>query len=138
PHPAATPAPPQTPAGPAPARPGARGLCNAYAHAKARGNARQKGVAFGELAAAAGGTAQVTAYCAGMAHPGKTPPGQAASHAAGKPSAASSHTPAAHSARKPPSHPGHTPGSHPSHHGHNRASRPAATGRRSAGGHAGQ
>jgi hypothetical protein len=136
PHPAGNPAPPKTPPGPAPApaRPGALGLCHAYAQAKGHGNARQKAMAFRELAAAAGGTAQVTAYCAGLAHPAKTPPGQQASHAAGKPSAASSHTPAAHSTHKPPSHPGHPPRSHPSHPGHppgsqpshNPASRPAS------------
>jgi hypothetical protein len=123
PHQAATPAPPQTPAGPAPASPapaspGARGLCNAYAQAKAHGSAKHKAAVFRKLAATAGGPGQVTAYCAGMAHPAKTPPGQQASHAAGKPSAASSHTPAAHPTHKPP---GHTPGSRPSHPGHHPA-----------------
>jgi hypothetical protein len=137
PHPAGNPAPPKPPPGPAPApaRPGARGLCQAYA--KGHGNARQKAMTFRELVAAAGGTARVTAYCAGLAHPAKTPPGQQASHAAGKPSAASSHTPAAHSTHKPtshpshpprshPTHPGHPPDSHPSRRGHNPASRPAS------------
>lgn len=135
PHPAGNPAAPKTPPGPAPASPGARGLCQAYA--KGHGNARQKAKAWRELAAAAGGTAQVSAYCAGTAHPAKTPPGQQASHAAGKPSAASAHAPAAHSTHKPashpshpprshPTHPGHPPGSQPSHPGHNPASRPAS------------
>jgi hypothetical protein len=129
-HRAGNPAPPKTPPGPAPARPGARGLCQAYA--KGHGNARQKARAFRKLAAAAGGASQVTAYCAGLAHPAKTPPGQQAKHAAGKPSAASAHTPAAHSTHNPatqprshPTHPGHTPGSHPSHPGHHPARRPA-------------
>ena len=159
PHPAATPAPPQTPAGPArhsparhspaparpaPGRPGAQGLCHAYT--QGHGRAAQKAAVFRKLAAAAGGTGQVIAYCAGMVPPAKTPPGQQASHAAGHqashgaghPSAASSHPPPAHPTHEPPGHRGHTPGTHPSHPGHHPASRPAGHPGRLAGGHADQ
>jgi hypothetical protein len=47
-------------------RPG-YGLCTAWAHAKAHGTHKQQAVAFNELAAAAGGPGNVTAYCAAAA-----------------------------------------------------------------------
>jgi hypothetical protein len=53
----------------------AYGLCTAWAHAKTHGTAEQSAVAFSKLAAAAGGAANVTAYCATAA-----PPGTSASH----------------------------------------------------------
>ena len=112
-------APARQPAAPGSAATDADGLCHAWAHAKADGRPGEKAVAFRNLAAAAGGAAQVTAYCAAAAHPGTQPPGQQVGHPQGKPSAASSPNPAGHPTGKPashPSHPGH-PG-HPSHPGH--------------------
>jgi hypothetical protein len=106
--PPAPPAPPARPARPAhpvtQPRPGgtapaARGLCTAYARLKAQGSASQQAAAFRRLAAAAGGPASVTAYCAAVTRPGATPPGPAASHP-GRP------------AGNPPSHPPGQPG-HP-------------------------
>jgi hypothetical protein len=115
---------PVTSSGPAPAIPGAHGLCHAYAEARANGNGQEKAVAFRNLAAASGGTARVKAYCAAAAHPGKAPPGHQGGHSGGKPSAASSHAPASTGASKSdghPSHPSHQRVSHPSH---GRASHP--------------
>ena len=76
------------------------GLCHAWAHAEADGRPGEKAVAFRNLAAAAGGAAQVTAYCAAAAHRGTQPPGQQVSHPQGKPSAASSPNPAGHANRQ--------------------------------------
>jgi hypothetical protein len=117
PHVAGPPGQPVTSSGPAPAIPGAHGLCQAYAQARANGNSREKAVAFRNLAAASGGAARVKAYCAAAAHPGKTPPGHQGGHSGGKPSATSPHAPARPGASKPaghPSHPSHPRGSHPS------------------------
>jgi hypothetical protein len=111
----------ETPARLAPAAPDAHGLCNAWAHAEAYGQAREEAVAFRTLAAAAGGPGRVTAYCAAP-HPGTPPPGQRGSHPKGKPSTSSSPTAAGHATGKPtshpsqPDHPGHT--SHPAHPSH--------------------
>lgn len=84
-----SPASPQaTPSGPNAAGPAAFGLCTAYAHAKAHGTATQKAVAFRNLAAAAGGAANIAGYCAAVPHPGKptsAPSGKGASHSSGKP-----------------------------------------------------
>jgi hypothetical protein len=79
-----------SPIGPAPTGDPRYGLCTAWAHAKAHGTAKQRAVAFGKLAAAAGGTANVTAFCATAAPP-RTSPSQApqpspAPHATGRPS----------------------------------------------------
>ncbi len=123
PHLARPPGQPVTSSGPAPAIPGARGLCHAYAQARANGNGREKAAAFRNLVAASGGAAQVKAYCGAAAHPGKMPPGHRGGHHGGKPSASSSHTPPGAGASKPaahPSHPSHPPGGHPSHPGHQR------------------
>jgi len=79
--PAARPAPSGSPVGPDATGHAAFGLCTAFAHLKAHGSARQKAVAFRNLATAAGGAANVTAFCAGVAHPGTTPAG----HPTGKP-----------------------------------------------------
>jgi hypothetical protein len=68
------------------------GLCTALAQAEAHGTRKQQAVAFDRLAAAAGGAANVTAYCSAAAptatplssgpRPAPTPP-----HRSGKPSA---------------------------------------------------
>jgi hypothetical protein len=53
-------------------------LCNAYAHAKAHGNASQRSEAFRKLVRAAGGEDKVAAYCGTAPDPGAgTPPGHA-------------------------------------------------------------
>jgi hypothetical protein len=104
-HPPAHPAHTVTPAGPRVAGHSGYGLCAAYAHLKAHGSARQKAVAFRNLATAAGGAANVTAYCAAVAHPGETPPGKPASHATGKPARHPAGKPARHPAGKPPGSP---------------------------------
>ncbi|HET7244742.1 MAG TPA: hypothetical protein VFJ07_07880 [Streptosporangiaceae bacterium] len=65
------------------------GLCTAWAHAKAHGTRKQRAVAFNELAAAAGGPGNVTAYCTATAHMA-TPssrPAPVPSHLSGKPTA---------------------------------------------------
>jgi hypothetical protein len=127
----APPAPPAHPGHPVTAvtrpRPGGtdltpHGLCTAYARLKAQGGASQTAVAFRRLAAAAGGPARVTAYCAAVTRPGKTPPGQAASHP-GRPAG----KPAGHPSGKP-SHPGN-PGkpSHPGGKPSNPGGKPADT-----------
>src|SRR5215472_11503836 len=77
----------QPAARPSPAIPAAsgqpgHGLCAAWTHAKAHGTRKQRAVAFRELAAAAGGPANVTAYCTATAHTA-TPP---SSHPAPTPS----------------------------------------------------
>ena len=91
----------------------AYGLCTAYRHLKAHGSAAQQAVAFRKLAAAAGGTAQVKAFCAGVAHPGNPSPRPPATHPAGKPSALPSHAQHTHPAGKPASPPSHGPATHP-------------------------
>ena len=68
-QPAAKPSPP-IPA--ATGQPG-YGLCTAWAQAKAHGTRKQQAVAFGKLAAAAGGAGNVTAYCTAATRPA-TPP----------------------------------------------------------------
>jgi hypothetical protein len=100
---------PATPVGPRATGNAAYGLCTAYAHLKAHGTARQKAVAFRNLAAAAGGAANVTAYCATVAHPGATPSG----HPTGKPSSHPTGQPSGHPTGQPTSHPTGQPSSHP-------------------------
>jgi hypothetical protein len=90
-----------SPAGPAPTGAPGYGLCTAWAHAKAHGTAKRRAVAFGKLAAAAGGAANVTTYCATAAPP-RTSPSQTAQpssapHGSGRPSA----PPTPHSTGKP-------------------------------------
>jgi len=93
--PQVTPVPSAT-GGPDATGPAAFGLCNAYAHAKAHGTAAEKSAAFRNLAAAAGGAANITAFCAAVPHPGNGQAtatatahgaGKSASHATGKSSA---------------------------------------------------
>jgi hypothetical protein len=108
------PAHPATPVGPDPAGHAAYGLCTAYAHLKAQGSAKQKAVAFRNLATAAGGAAKITAYCAGIAHPGATPSSPPASHPTDKPTSHPTGKPTSHPSGKPTSHPtGGKPTSHP-------------------------
>jgi hypothetical protein len=115
-HPAAHPSHSATRTGPRAGGQAAYGLCTAYSHAQARGSAMQKAVAFRNLAAAAGGAVNVTAYCARVAHPGTTPAG----HPAGKPASHPGGKSASHPAGKPASHPGGKSASHP-------AGKPAST-----------
>ena len=78
-----------TPVGPNASGSAAFGLCTAYTHAKHHGSAAQKAVAFRNLENAAGGAANVAAFCAAVAHPGSpvTPgTGAASSHPSGPPS----------------------------------------------------
>jgi hypothetical protein len=98
-HPDAT----ATPAGPDATGPAAFGLCTAWAHAKKHGTHSQQGVAFRNLAAAAGGASNVAAYCAAVPHPGAS-----SSHTAGPP--------ASHRHGPPTSHPHGPPTSHPLPH----------------------
>jgi hypothetical protein len=97
-----------TPSGPDATGPAAFGLCTAYSHAKTHGTASQKAVAFRNLAAAAGGTANITAYCATVPHPGSSQASAAAS-------AAASHAPS-HPTSKPSSHPAGNPSAAPTSH----------------------
>jgi hypothetical protein len=77
----------------------ARGLCTAWARAKAHGSRKQTAVAFRNLAAAAGGTGQVAAYCATVPNPRASASSQP--HRSGKPAT----HPTPHGSGKPSSHP---------------------------------
>jgi len=100
---------PATPVGPQATGKAGYGLCTAYAHLKAHGTAKQKAVAFRNLATAAGGAANVTAYCAGVAHP----TGEPASHSTGKPTTHPTGKSASHPTGKPTTHPTGKPASRP-------------------------
>jgi hypothetical protein len=100
-HPATQPARPAAPVGPDATGHAAYGLCTAYAHLKAHGSAAQKAVAFRNLATAAGGAANVTAYCATAPHPGTTPSAKPATHPAGKPATLPAQDPHTHPTGKP-------------------------------------
>jgi hypothetical protein len=102
-------------AGPAAAGPAGSGLCTAYAHAKAHGTASRKAVAFGNLAAAAGGAAKIAAWCAAVPHPGRSQPGQPApapTHPAGRPSSHPAGKPSSHPTPHPPGRPSSAPTTH--------------------------
>ncbi len=89
----------------------AYGLCTAWSHAKAHGTRKQRSVAFQNLAKAAGGAANVAAFCAAVPHPGST--GQATGKPTAHPTPSHPGKPTAHptpSHGKPTAHP--TP-SHP-------------------------
>ena len=58
------------PVGPSATGAAAYGLCQAYQQAQAHGSAAQKSVAFGNVARAAGGADQVSAFCASVKKPG--------------------------------------------------------------------
>jgi hypothetical protein len=112
------PAVPAVPAAPtAAARHAAYGLCTAYAHLSTHGSAGQKAAVFRKLAAAAGGAANVPAYCAAAARPSATPADKAAGQPAGHPGGKSASHPAgngvSHPGGRPTSHPGGKPTSHP-------------------------
>jgi len=114
-HPGAT----TTPAGPDATGAAAFGLCTAWAHAKAHGTSSQQAVAFRNLAAAAGGASNVTAYCAAVPHPrasssrGSHPAGPPASHRTGPPTSHPTGPPTSHPTGPPTSHPTGPPASHP-------------------------
>src|SRR5215467_7439771 len=77
-----------TPVGPNASGPAAFGLCTAYTNAKHHGTAAQKAVAFRNLENAAGGAANVTAFCASVAHPSASAApqaGAASPHPTGQP-----------------------------------------------------
>lgn len=65
----------------------AYGLCHAYERALAQGHPEHDPATLRRLAAAAGGAARVTAYCAQVAHPGNPSAGHPAHPQHGKPSA---------------------------------------------------
>ena len=111
-HPASSAA----PVGPDATGHAAYGLCTAYAHLKAHGSAKQKAVAFRNLATAAGGAANVTAYCAGIAHPGTAPSDPPTSQPTGRPSTLPSQVPASHTTGKPSTQPSQVPTSQPTSH----------------------
>jgi hypothetical protein len=112
--PSAHPAHSAVPVGPSATGNAAYGLCTAYAHLPAHGSAKQKAVAFRNLAAAAGGAANVAAYCAKVAHPGTTPAGEPGTHPTGKPTAPPSQAPASHPTGEPGTHPTGKPTAPPS------------------------
>ena len=106
----ATSSPSATPVGPDATGPAAFGLCTAYsAQVRAGQTPNPTSPAFRNLAAAAGGEANIATYCATVATPG-----QAGDHATGSPTThpTSSHkptkTPATHPTGSPTSHPGAT------------------------------
>lgn len=69
------------PSGPGPNGPTSwHGLCTAYQHAVVHGSGPQQSAAFRRLAVAAGGRANIAAYCATVTHPGTSPPGRQPSH----------------------------------------------------------
>jgi hypothetical protein len=109
-HPAAT----ATPAGPDATGAAAFGLCTAWAHAKAHGTSSQQAVAFRNLAAAAGGASNVTAYCAAVPHPGAS--SSHSPHPAGPPASHPTGPPAAHPTGPPASHPTPHATGHPTSH----------------------
>jgi hypothetical protein len=115
--PSAHPSPPATPVGPQPAGNAGFGLCTAWSHAKAHGTATQKATAFRNLAAAAGGAANVKAFCASVTHPGATPSvrptGQPTSHPTGKPTSHPTGKPSSHPTGQPSELPTGGPSSHP-------------------------
>jgi len=100
-----------TPAGPDATGPAAFGLCTAWAHAKAHGTPSQQAVAFRNLATAAGGASNITAYCAAVPHPG--PP---SAHPTGPPASHPAAPRASHPAGPRASHPAGPRASHPAPH----------------------
>lgn len=109
---------PATPQPTVPPGHSAYGLCTAYAHQKAHGTAAQKATAFRKLAAAAGGGAHVSAYCATVTHPGNPSPGQpsrgaTSAHPTGKPTTLPSQAQRTRPAGKPSTPSSHAPTTHP-------------------------
>jgi hypothetical protein len=87
----------------------ARGLCNAYAHQKAHG--KQNSAVFRKLAAAAGGAANIPAYCSSLSQPGATAPAQPSPQPTTKPGHSTG--PASSPPGQPGAHPTGKPSSHP-------------------------
>ena len=104
---------PATPVSPPATQANGYGLCTAYARLKEDGDAGQKTPAFRKLATAAGGAANVTAYCAAVAHPGTTTSGASASNSRGKSASHPHGKSATHPTGKPAKHPTGKPASHP-------------------------
>jgi PT repeat len=106
---------PATPVGPQPAGNAGSGLCTAWAHLKAHGTAAQKATAFRNLAAAAGGAANVKTFCASATHPGPSahPTSKPTSHPTGKPTSLPTGKPSSHPTGQPTSLPTGGPSSHP-------------------------
>jgi hypothetical protein len=117
--PAAHPTAPASPVGPQPTGNAGSGLCTAWTHMKAHGTATQKATAFRNLAAAAGGAANVKTFCASRTHPGPSgqptshPTGKPSSHPTGKPSGLPAGQPSPHPTGQPTSLPAGGPSSHP-------------------------
>lgn len=106
-----------TPVGPDPSGPAAHGLCTAYQHATAHGQAARHSVALTTLIEAAGGAGKVAAYCAGVEPPSShasRPTDVDPTHPTGKPetpgSAGRSH--AATKTHGKPDSPGHQSAAH--------------------------
>ena len=96
-----------TPVGPSASGPAAFGLCTAYANATRHGTAAQKAVAFRNLETAAGGTANVTSFCASVPHPGAS-----ATPESGAPTSHPTGPPTPHPTGAPSPHPTRPPGPH--------------------------
>ena len=103
-----------SPAGPDATGHPAYGLCTAWAHAKAHGTAKQKAVAFRNLATAAGGADNVATFCAAVPHPGAS--SSHTSHPTGPPTSHPTGPPSSHPTGKPSSHPTPHPTGKPSTH----------------------
>ena len=97
-----------TPVGPNASGPAAFGLCTAYAHATKHGTAAKKAVAFRNLEKAAGGAANVTSFCASVAHPGSS-----ATPHSGAPTSHPTGAPTSHPSERPSPHPTGPPSPHP-------------------------
>jgi hypothetical protein len=95
----------KTAVGPDATGPAAFGLCTAWAHVATKGQVAEKSVAFRNLAAAAHGAANITAYCSNVPHPGASAADKSATHPTGKPSS--------HPTGKPSSAPSGNSGNHP-------------------------
>jgi hypothetical protein len=102
---------PATPVRPRAAQTNGYGLCTAYARLKEDGDAGQRAAAFRKLAAAAGGAANVTQYCA--VAPGTTTSGASASDSHGKSASHPRGNPTTHPTGKPANHPTGKPANHP-------------------------
>src|SRR5579859_4601851 len=103
-----------TPVGPDPTGTAGFGLCNAYAHAKVHGKSVDHSVAFQNLATAAGGAANIDAFCAKIPHPSDSATeSNEPSDGAGKPSDVPHGKPTTvppHATGRPSSEPTHSTG----------------------------
>jgi hypothetical protein len=111
----------------------AYGLCTAWARAKAHGSRAQRAAAFGKLAAAAGGPAKVTSYCAAVARHAASASHRPhpAPHGSGKPGGLPSPRGSGKPSDLPAPHGSGKPSGVPSPHGSGKASglpAPAGTG----------